>query len=388
MRVPPDQSGTASRHRRQRGVGAGARSSLVIAGQPRREQERLDPLVPPRQGVREMQQHARVALHRSADVAQQHEGPRPHASRPPRQLDDVAAGAQAVARWRAADRCASRARDPSARPPLAGFQTSRAAPRAPSASSSAVNAAKSLPARPLEVAPGFRPARRLPRRCLSSSSVVASRSGASRFSIGTIVPARFALDRRSRGGGSVECSRQNTSNTRSKIASVPGGERAARGRRDTPRRGRRGRRAQRLDEVEQPAGMHLDASAPQHPAEDQQVVEEARTQARCPVHAGIEAPRARRDRHLRRSAPRRASRSSLAFSTTPSVSSTASASSACGRARRAPLTQSMRLRHAWHLVELARAQLLHDRGDLLGQLAPTPRARASRTMASSFSNDG
>ena len=71
MRVPPDQSGTA------RATAASASSSLRApqlqrdARQPGREQKRLDAPVAAHERVREVQQHARVALHRSADIAQQ-----------------------------------------------------------------------------------------------------------------------------------------------------------------------------------------------------------------------------------------------------------------------------------------------------------------------------
>ena len=64
------------------------------AGELGREQKRLDASLPPRERVREVQQHARVAFHRSADVAQEDDGPRTDAPRPPRQREDVAAGTQ------------------------------------------------------------------------------------------------------------------------------------------------------------------------------------------------------------------------------------------------------------------------------------------------------
>ena len=52
--------------------------------------------VPARRGVREVQEHARIALHRAADVAEQHQRARPHLAAAPRQADDVAAGVEAV----------------------------------------------------------------------------------------------------------------------------------------------------------------------------------------------------------------------------------------------------------------------------------------------------
>jgi hypothetical protein len=50
----------------------------------------------PGDGVSEVQEHAGVALHRSADVAQQHERARAHASRPSPEFHHIAARAEAL----------------------------------------------------------------------------------------------------------------------------------------------------------------------------------------------------------------------------------------------------------------------------------------------------
>ena len=84
IRVPPDQSGTAPAHRRP--PRRAARAQLVRdPRQRRREHERFDPRVPSAERVREVQEHPRVALHRSADVAQQHDRPAGARAGPPRQ---------------------------------------------------------------------------------------------------------------------------------------------------------------------------------------------------------------------------------------------------------------------------------------------------------------
>src|SRR4051812_9539689 len=49
-----------------------------------------------RQRMREMQQHARIVLHRTTHVTQQDERPWPYTPLPPRQLEDVAAAAPAL----------------------------------------------------------------------------------------------------------------------------------------------------------------------------------------------------------------------------------------------------------------------------------------------------
>src|SRR5207342_274241 len=62
----------------------------------RSEEKRLDTVAALRHGVGEVQKHAGVALHRSADVAQQHERAAAHERGPP-ELHHVAPGAHAVA---------------------------------------------------------------------------------------------------------------------------------------------------------------------------------------------------------------------------------------------------------------------------------------------------
>ena len=96
MRVPPDQSGT---DRDTAASASSGRRALQLSGdsrQLRRKQKRFDSLMPRRQRVSEMQQHARIALHRAADVAQQHQRTRAHAARPRRQRHHVAAAAETL----------------------------------------------------------------------------------------------------------------------------------------------------------------------------------------------------------------------------------------------------------------------------------------------------
>ena len=96
------------------------RSSVVIRVSSRREQERLDAAMLLPDGMREVEEHARVALHRAADVADEDERSRTGAAPTSWQLDDVAARAEA-ARERASDVDArSASGDPAPGPPLAG----------------------------------------------------------------------------------------------------------------------------------------------------------------------------------------------------------------------------------------------------------------------------
>src|SRR5262245_4946057 len=64
--------------------------------QSRRKNERLDATMTVRDRMREVQEHAGIALHRSADVAQQDEGTRTHVARPAPQRDHVALRAETV----------------------------------------------------------------------------------------------------------------------------------------------------------------------------------------------------------------------------------------------------------------------------------------------------
>ena len=119
MRVPPDQSGTDRATSAAASLSLRARSSLVTrvsrvekTNTSTRRCRRAD-------RVGEVQEHARVALHRAADVAQQHDRALARAPRPAWQLDDVAAGAHA-ARERAPEVHARPVpADPAARPALA-----------------------------------------------------------------------------------------------------------------------------------------------------------------------------------------------------------------------------------------------------------------------------
>ena len=111
--LPTSPAPTATRPRARRP----ARGSAQLprdARQLRGEQKRLDTLVAPRHGVREVQQHARVALHRAADVAEQHERARAHAPRPPRRASPRRRRCGGCRRSRVEDRRASRVREPTA----------------------------------------------------------------------------------------------------------------------------------------------------------------------------------------------------------------------------------------------------------------------------------
>ena len=96
-RVPPDQSTTRARPRRQRGVGIAGRQLAREAGEAGAERERLDPAAADDGDVEEPQQRARVRLHRSAHVAEQHDPARAGRRRAERPPHGLAAGAQRAA---------------------------------------------------------------------------------------------------------------------------------------------------------------------------------------------------------------------------------------------------------------------------------------------------
>ena len=73
IRVPPDQSATASAARRQRAVGVAAAQLARHARQPRAEHERLDARAGGDARLHVLQQHPRVRRHRARHVAHQHE---------------------------------------------------------------------------------------------------------------------------------------------------------------------------------------------------------------------------------------------------------------------------------------------------------------------------
>src|SRR5207253_5794246 len=86
-------------------------------GQAGGEDERLD-VLPPGYGVREDEEQARVALHRAADVAEQDQRPPPHPRLPAHEADQLAAGADGVARCAAKIDLATLGRPQPARPAL------------------------------------------------------------------------------------------------------------------------------------------------------------------------------------------------------------------------------------------------------------------------------
>ena len=90
------------------------------ARQARGEQEHLDAPMAAADRVREVQEHARVALHRAADVAQQDDRPRPPAPLAAWQRYDVAAGAEALAQRAPEVEARPAAAHPAARAALAG----------------------------------------------------------------------------------------------------------------------------------------------------------------------------------------------------------------------------------------------------------------------------
>ena len=212
MRVPPDQSLTARDTAAIAASGVGDRNSIVMRVSRVANRKASTSTRAPRQRVREEQQRSRVQLHRSADVAQQHDGPRPRAAPPARQRRDLAAGAKA-ARERASQIDAAAAPgNPS--PGSALARCSRPAwrwRRATMASSSSVSSAKSLSAIRSTIAP------RSNARSRPGSSAASTRSAASAWSPAFVGCSRAVASRRLGSAGSMRRD-QNTSNSRSKVA--------------------------------------------------------------------------------------------------------------------------------------------------------------------------
>ena len=143
---------------------------------------------------------------------------------------------------------------------------------------------------------------------------------------------------------------------------------------------------ERLDDIEQAAAMDVDARAPQEAAEDQQV------SRRRDIGAAFHA----------RDALRAMARSSSSIARRPAERSEIFLRLEHDAERfvdrlgieRVPVERDERghpvdgLGHAGLLVQVRGAQLLHHRGHLLGKLRRRVRDACSRTMASSFSNDG
>ena len=148
---------------------------------------------------------------------------------------------------------------------------------------------------------------------------------------------------------------------------------------------------QRADRVEQAAVVHVEPGGAEDAAEQQQVRGERVGRCRIgrsAVH-GSTGPRASARLSIACSrSPRTAWMSSWFFSRTPSVSSTVSASSSIAVERHERRGPVERLRHPRRLVELGRAQLLHERGHLLGQPRRAPgHLRRRRSGAPSRSPD-
>ena len=150
-----------------------------------------------RSRVGEMQQHPRVALHRSADVAEQHERTRTNAARPAPSVTTSPPCAQAVGDCAAEIESRAAAPNPPARPALTRIPHECESAAAPSAISADVNAAKSLsgsPPRSLQV--GMRLSRPVRARASRSRSPLPSTSAAQspveRQYCGRLVPTRVA----------------------------------------------------------------------------------------------------------------------------------------------------------------------------------------------------
>ena len=196
-----------------------ARAAALVTRVSRgREDERLDAAVPPPDGVGEVQQHARVALHRAADVAQQHERPR------------RACGGAGVGSLKTSPpvRTLLRERAPrSTRGPRPATQRRvRRSPGRPLEPLQRGARQRDLVGRELgevlvrqrlRVAPRLQRARRRARRLASSSATP-------RLSQSAGAPVRWSSAARlvgrplSRSGRPSPCSRQNASNARSNIA--------------------------------------------------------------------------------------------------------------------------------------------------------------------------
>ena len=121
MRVPPDQCGTASDTATAARFDAAQAQLAGHASQAGGEEERFDAPLLLTDAVREVKQQARVALHRSADVAQQDQPSRPDLPAPGRgRLTTSPPRADASCKGPSQVHARAAAANPSARPSLAG----------------------------------------------------------------------------------------------------------------------------------------------------------------------------------------------------------------------------------------------------------------------------
>ena len=162
MRVPPDQSATASAARATAASGSLAAQLVRDARQAGAERERLDPAARRHRGLQVLHEHPRVRLHRPRHVADQHQRPRALGALAPAPLDRLAAVAQRRAH-RAAQVVARAGRPRAAPARRAGSAATAAAVRArPAARSARARRSRSasrvvgevLLAQQLDLAPG------------------------------------------------------------------------------------------------------------------------------------------------------------------------------------------------------------------------------------------
>src|SRR4029453_14362191 len=142
--------------------------------------------------------------------------------------------------------------------------------------------------------------------------------------------------------------------------------------------------SKRLDDVEEPARMNVDPRAAEDAAKSQHVQDD---RGRSRLHYARDALFARGRSRISAAWPRIAPRSSLAFSTTPSVSSTASASSVVRLSAVSAVTQSIVSDTPGTLYRSERRSSCTMPVTWTASRVEASGARA-RTMSSSFSNVG
>ena len=333
MRVPPDQSGTDRDTAVTAASSRRARSSRRDAREPRGEQERLDAPVPAPDRVREVQEHARVALHRAADVAEQDERARPRAAPAPRQRTT----SPPVRTLRASARRRSM-RGPRPRT----HRRVRRSPGCPHEPGERGARERDLVGRELREVLVARACSRRSTSAARAEPCPASGSprsaSARRFQrpVAATVGVRARARRLSAGGQRLPSTVHAPERVERAIEDRRGPRadgRAARGRCGRRRRGADVHVLQRLDDVEQAPECTSRPRRAQQAAEDEQIAEQA-------GHVTRDGRRSLRrgagDEAGQRS-PRTASMSSLDLSTTPSVASTSvGIERARDRAPRAP----------------------------------------------------
>src|SRR2546423_13689909 len=123
-----------ARHSRERGVRAALAQLTRDARQPRSEREGLDASPLARQGVRHVEEKTRIGLHRTGDIAEDHERPALWSRRTPQEHGGLAERAERPPQRgaRVEPRAAARRPEPSARAftprPAKAFEESRRRP--------------------------------------------------------------------------------------------------------------------------------------------------------------------------------------------------------------------------------------------------------------------